>query len=133
MLSEASCPSPPCGLPKHGNLESGSRGVGDTLRASSPHQGTILSKSTEPAGLSAFRSFREFLSIHHWIYRDTLDLAGEIKAAFGNDAEDLSATTLNDRIKIDTGNVRVTEDPSLTNIFRLDTVSLARAGDVRLS
>jgi hypothetical protein len=73
------------------------------------------------------------VSIHHWIYRDTLDLAGEIKAAFGNDAEDLSATTLNDRIKIDTGNVRVTEDPSLTNIFRLDTVSLARAGDVRLS
>lgn len=49
------------------------------------------------------------------IYRDILDLAGEIKAELGEDAEDLSATVLNDSIKTDTGNVRITEDLSPIN------------------
>jgi len=56
------------------------------------------------------------LSVDFSIYRDILDLAGEIKAELGEGAEDLSATVLNDRIKTDTGNVRITEDLSLPSI-----------------
>jgi hypothetical protein len=57
------------------------------------------------------------LSVDFSIWRDILDLAGEIKAELGDDAEDLTAATLNDRIKTDTGNVRiVTKDLSLPSI-----------------
>lgn len=50
------------------------------------------------------------------ICRDILDLADEIKAELGNAAEDLSATALADRITVNTGNVRITEDTSLQSI-----------------
>lgn len=53
------------------------------------------------------------LSADFSLYRDILDLSSAIKGELGDDAGDLSATALNDRIKTDTGNVRITEDASL--------------------
>jgi hypothetical protein len=58
----------------------------------------------------------KMLSVDFSIYRDILDLAGEIKAELGNAAEDLSATALADRITVNTGNVRIIEDTSLQSI-----------------
>ena len=58
----------------------------------------------------------KMLSVDFSIYRDILDLAGEIKTELGNAAEGLSATALADRITVNTGNVRITEDTSLQSI-----------------
>ena len=111
----------PIGMPGHQSLS-----VGVLILTSLPLRHCHDHQQHHPPGVERVRMEADLhqnalcgcrgRSVDVSICRDILDLADEIKAELVNAAEDLSATALADRITVNTGNVRITEDTSLQSI-----------------